>query len=232
MYRGKKILAVVPARGGSKGIKLKNLRTINSISLVGMVGKCVKELKMIDKVILSTDHKLIADEGRRNGIEVPFMRPKELSGDFISDWQVLDHALSIMEEIESTIFDIIIMLQPTSPLRKPYHINRAIEHLIENDFDSVWTISKTDSKYHPHKQLVLNENEFNYYEENGKNIIARQQLSDVYHRNGICYVFTRNCIKSQKQIKGAISGYLIINEPSISIDTEEDLLKVKNLLKD
>ena len=232
MYRGKKILAVVPARGGSKGIKLKNLRTINSVSLVGMVGKCVKELTMIDKVILSTDHKLIADEGLKNGIEVPFMRPKELSGDFISDWQVLDHALSMMEEIESTIFDIIIMLQPTSPLRKPDHIKRAIVHLIENDFDSVWTISKTDSKFHPQKQLVLNENEFNYYEENGKNIIARQQLSDVYHRNGICYVFTRNCIKSYKEIKGAISGYLIINEPSISIDTEEDILKVKNLLKD
>ena len=230
MYKGKKILAVVPARGGSKGIKLKNLRTLNSISLIGLVGECLKKIKIIDKKILSSDHDLIIKEAIRYGIDVPFKRPKEISGDTISDWQVLNHALCKIEEIESKTYDIVIMLQPTSPTRKPHHIENAIKHLIENNFDSVWSISQTDSKYHPKKQLVLNDEELNYYDIDGENIIARQQLSNVYHRNGICYVFTRSCIKNHKNIKGEKTGYLIIKEPSISIDTEEDLLKAEKLL--
>ena len=231
MFKGKRVLVVIPARGGSKGIKLKNLRKINSISLIGLVGNCVKEIKNIDKIVLSSDHDGIAKEAKRYGIEVPFKRPKELSGDRISDWQVLNHALTAMEKIESKIFDIVIMLQPTSPLRKPFHIEKTLNHLIENNFDSVWTISKTDSKYHPKKQLILKDKEFDFYEAEGANIIARQQLSEVYHRNGICYAFTRKCIISLKNIKGIKSGFVLIDEPSISIDNEEDLSKAEMYLK-
>jgi len=121
------ILIVVPARGGSKGIKLKNLKTIFGDSLIKITSKVIHQLPFEYTAIVSTDHPDIANEAKECNLEVPFIRPKSISGDFISDWDVLNHAILEMEKIKNKIFDIVIMLQPTSPLRSANDIEECLD---------------------------------------------------------------------------------------------------------
>ena len=230
MISGKKILVVVPARGGSKGIKLKNIRKIAGIPLIGHAANCINQIKFIDRSIISTDNLKIQEIANQYNLKSPFIRPESLSGDFVSDYEVLFHALNEMEKIDNTIYDLVIMIQPTSPLRLPEHIIECINLLINKSYDSVWTISKTDLKFHPLKQLIVDgKGKLDYFSSESSKIIARQQLKPVFHRNGICYVMTRKCLVEQKNIMGKNSGFLKIEGDHISIDTEEDLLKVEKI---
>ena len=102
MIKGKTILAIVPARGGSKGIPLKNLQKVKGKTLIEYVANVIKNIKEIDKSIVSTDNKKISQISKLNGIEVPFLRPKNLSGDTISDLAVLKHALIKIEKIDGS----------------------------------------------------------------------------------------------------------------------------------
>lgn len=115
------------------------------------------------------------------------------------------------------------MLQPTSPLRTAKHVTNTIEHLITKKLDSTWTISQTDSKSHPLKQLTMKEGKLGYYDNKGKEIIARQQLEPVYHRNGIAYAITRECLLEQKTLMGKKSGAILLEDNLVSIDTEWDI---------
>lgn len=223
MYKDKKILVVIPARGGSKGIKHKNLRTVKGIPMVGLVGEVIKNIAIIDRSVVSTDHEEIANVAEEYGISAPFRRPKYLSGDRIGDLEVLTHALETIEKTDQCTYDIIVMLQPTSPLRTREHIEQTITKLIDENLDATWTISETDSKGHPLKQLTLNNDLINYYDKNGAQIIARQQLTPVYHRNGAAYAITRKCLLDQKTIMGEKTGAILVKEPMISIDTEFDI---------
>jgi len=223
LIENKKILAICPARGGSKGIPLKNLIPFLGIPLVARVGNLVSEISMIDRAIVSTDHPEIAEVARQSGLDAPFFRPEALSGDQISDAQVLIHALKEMERIDKVQYDIVIMLQPTSPLRRKEQIIKAIEMLIQGHWDAVWTVSETDSKHHPLKQLTVETDQLSYYDPAGHHVIARQQLTPLYHRNGVAYVITRNCLLHHHNITGKRTGALILPEYYVSIDTMWDL---------
>ena len=230
MIDNKRVLAVVPARGGSKGVPLKNIQPVLGVPLVARVGHLVKQLPIIDRAIVSTDHPEIARIASESGLDVPFMRPKELSGDQIGDWDVLIHALLAIEKLDAVLYDIIVMLQPTSPMRKAKHVEGAILKLIQEQLDAVWTVSETDSKNHPFKQLKITENGLEYYDSEGRKIVARQQLGRLYHRNGVAYAITRECLVTQKTIKGMRTGAFIIPETMISIDTPWDFKLVDFLL--
>ncbi len=225
MYKEKRILAIIPARGGSKGIKLKNLREVAGRSLVGWAGLVLQQVhSLIDRKIISTDHDLIAREALRYDVEAPFRRPENLSGDYVSDLDVLTHALLVAEKLYSERYDVIVMLQPTSPGRTPKHVHQVIEKLVDEDLDAVWTVSQTDLKFHPLKQLTIDsEGLMDYYIDEGKNIIARQQLTPIYHRNGIGYAFTRECLLEKKSIIGSRAGAVVIEGKVPNIDTIEDL---------
>jgi CMP-N,N'-diacetyllegionaminic acid synthase len=177
---------------------------------------------MAHKAIVSTDHKDIADEAVRVGLEVPFVRPVELSGDRISDVDVLTHALKEMERCDR-VYNWIVMLQPTSPLRKVQPVIDTINKLLMCKYDSVLTVSETDPKSHPLKQLRLESERVRYFDDAGKTIIARQQLEKLFHRNGVAYGMTRECLLDQKVVIGNICGSVLIHEPVISIDTPLDL---------
>lgn len=224
MIDGRRILAVVPARGGSKGIPLKNLRKLGGVPLVALAGKVAGECKLIDRAVVSTDNEEIAQVAEASGLSAPFRRPEELSGDRIADWDVLNHALEAMERIDNTTYDIVAMLQPTSPGRTKEHIEATLHKLVSGGFDAVWSVSETDSKHHPLKQLSVSEDgRLNYYDPSGAKIIARQQLRPVYHRNGIAYAITRDCITRQKTINGSRTGALVVEGNLPNIDTEIDL---------
>ena len=225
------ILAVIPARGGSKGIPLKNLRKVGGVPMVKLASQVASSVEFIDRIVVSTDNEEIAQAAIEGGADAPFRRPEILSGDRISDTQVLAHALQEVERQDKKIYDIVVMLQPTSPLRTKQHIVDSIEMLVNDCYDSVWTVSETDVKFHPLKQLKIKNKALDYYDEKGKDIIARQQLEAVYHRNGIAYVLKRDVILDSKTIKGSNCGALICQGDFISIDTEKDLELTNYFLK-
>ena len=222
MYKGKRILAVVPARGGSKGVPLKNIQPVNGVPLVALVGQLIAQVELIDRNYLSSDHPEIVEVGRQAGLEAPFTRPEDLSGDRISDLQVLHHAVPAMEAHDGAPFDVIVMLPPTSPLRRAEHVEQAIRKLVDGGWDAVWTISQSDSKAHPLKQLTFKEEQLGLYDPAGGQIIARQQLDTLYYRNGAAYVFTRECLLGQNTIMGARTSAVLIDEPMVSIDAHFD----------
>ncbi|BDD89155.1 cytidylyltransferase domain-containing protein [Desulfofustis limnaeus] len=223
MLFDKRILAVVPARGGSKGIKLKNLREVGGVPLVAIAGRLLRDMPEIDRAVVSTDHELIRDVAVASGLEAPFMRPEAIAGDRIGDLEVLTHALHAVEEDDGQRYDIVVMIQPTCPLRTKAHILDSIGKLIEGGYDAVWTVSLTDSKAHPLKQLVLRNDHLDYYDQRGAAIIARQQLEPLYHRNGAAYAISRECLLHKKSIKGDRTSAIVVEEFLPNIDTELDL---------
>jgi CMP-N-acetylneuraminic acid synthetase len=231
MIADKRVLAVVPARGGSKGIPGKNLRQVVGFSLVSLAGHAAREVAEIDRRIVSTDDEEIAQAAALAGLTVPFLRPAELSGDAVGDWLVLTHALQAIEDADETHYDIVVMLQPTSPLRTPGQVSAVIQMLVHFNYDAVWSVSLTDSKAHPFKQLIVSDGLIDYWDERGAAIVARQQLAPVYHRNGVAYAITRQCLLDQKTIKGARTGAYICAGEHVSIDTEWDLAMAELLMK-
>lgn len=230
MYKEKSILAVVPARGGSQGIKLKNLQPLGGVPLVALVGRVIRATPGIDRAVVSTDHPEIAAAAAESGLEVPYMRPTSLAGDRIADWDVLHHVLTTLEQQAARTYDIVLLLQPTSPLRRPEHIIAALDKLISGGFDSVWSVSPSDARFHPLKQLSIAGDELNYYDPAGKEIIARQQLNQLYHRNGVVYAMTRACLLEHGDIRGERCSFLIVDEPMANIDSPLDMKYAEFLL--
>ena len=123
------------------------------------------------------------------------------------------------------------MLQPTSPLRTAEIVKNSIKELINKGLDSVWTISKTDLKFHPLKQLKLDSNNnLSYFNKIGSKIIARQELTTLYHRNGAAYSMTRKCLMEQNTLMGRNAGSILLDVPMISIDTLEDLKLAEKII--
>ncbi len=224
MIEGRRVLAVVPARGGSKGIKLKNLQSLAGTPLVGLVGEVAKQCPSIDRAVVSTDHAEIAAVARQYGLDVPFMRPVALSGDQIADLPVLRHALLATEADDGARYDVVVMLQPTSPFRRAEYVEQCLRDLVNKDLDAVWTVSQTDSKEHPLKQLVIRDGLLGYYDPRGADIITRQQLDPVYHRNGVAYALVRDVlIEENRSLLPQRAGAVVIDEPMVNIDTATDL---------
>lgn len=228
MILGKSILVVVPARGGSKGVKHKNIHPLRGKPLIAHTGDLLARLPWVDRAVVSTDSDVIAAAAEACGIAAPFRRPEALSGDRIGDWDVLENALLEMERLDGRRYDAVVMLQPTCPLRTPDHVTATVEKLAREGWDAVWTVSPTDLKYHPLKALALGpDGAMDYFDPRGSQIIARQQLTPVYHRNGAAYAITRACLLEQRTIKGARTAAVALDGVLVSIDTLGDFAKVE-----
>mgnify|MGYP006101570173 CR=1 FL=1 len=229
MLLGKKIIAIIPARSQSKGLKNKNIKKINSVPLLGYTGLFLDTLKYIDESIISTDSLKYQKIAKKFNINSFFLRPKKLSGSSISDIQVIDHAINYLNNIKKEKYDIILYLQPTSPNRKKEDMTKAIKILIKKKLDSVWSVTKIDKKFHPLKILKKNNNDgFNYYLDEGKDIIARQQLDDLYIRNGVFYILNAKSFKKNKSLIGEKNLLYEIKSKSYNIDNLDDFNKFKD----
>lgn len=217
-------LAIIPARGGSVGLPFKNLRKFHGVPLVRLAVEVAQQVPEITDFVVSTNRERIACAANTYNV---IKRPEELSTGFVGDVAVLTHALLTHEKnlLDEGCYDEIVMLQPTSPLRLAADVSRAIQWRREGNWDAVWTVSPTDTKYHPLKQLVMDyqTQQLKHMDPKGSEIIARQQLAPTYTRNGVAYVLSRECLLGQKTTLGARSSAIIIDTPQISIDTLEDL---------
>jgi CMP-N,N'-diacetyllegionaminic acid synthase len=175
LYKKKKILILIPARGGSKGIKLKNLRKINKISLLEHTINFAKRLNIADKIIISTDHKKIKKISLKTNCCI-HERSKYLSGDKISDFKLIKDVL--YKNDKKDYYDYIIYLQPTSPIRKVNQILTSLNKVINENLNGSWSVTKIDKKFHPLKILTIKNNYLKSFIKKGQKIIARQQLND------------------------------------------------------
>lgn len=220
----KNILAVIPARAGSKGIPNKNMREINGKSLIAHAAQCCLSIEWIDAIILSSDSSKYCSHAKSLNIDAPFIRPVELSTDNSKSIDMWKHAWLTSEEHYNRRFDISVLLEPTSPLRKPEDIVNAVELLIQdNHAFSVATVSKTPGHYTPHKTLTISDNgEIKPYLEDGIQFSIRQQIPNYYHRNGICYATTRESLIDHNNLMENNCIALTIDRPVVNIDEEID----------
>ena len=230
MYLNKNILIVIPARGGSKGVPLKNIHPLGGKPLINWTLDFVKELNIDVRTFISTDSREIAKVVESENFEVPFLRPKEISGDKATDIQVLEHAIKEIEKYDAKQYDIVLLLQPTCPFRKKEYIVNVLELIINGNYDSVWTVNETDLKFHPTKQLLLDKGLLKYILQEGNKIPVRQDLSPTYHVNGVAYALTRDCILNLNSRMGNKSAPLIIKDKLINIDTYDDFLLAEKYL--
>ena len=213
---------MVPARGGSKGVPLKNIASFHGRPLIEWTAKLIETLIFLDRAIVSTDHPEIERVANEVSLDTPFLRPQEISGDRASDFDVLDHALREMETIDQCTYDIVLMLQPTSPYRKTDQIRQVVEKLIDEDLDSVVTVSVAPLTFHPWKQFKVNDDRLEYFDPAGGKVVARQELFPTYYRNGIAYAVSRDCLIDQKKVIGSVTAPFLIDHEFINIDSHED----------
>ena len=228
MFKNKKILALIPARSGSKGIKNKNIKLINGLPLIKYTFNFVNKLDFVDLKVVSSDSKKILTIAEQNKF-IGIKRSKILSGDTVSDYQVIRSVLN-NKEIVNNKYDYLIYLQPTSPIREKKDLIFGLNQMIKKKFNSAWSISKIDKKNHPLKVMNIKNNQLKLFNSKGKNIIARQQLTNIYIRNGVFYIFKINTLKKKKSIYLDKTLPVVINGKIINIDNLKDLNDAKKLL--
>ena len=229
MYKANKILCVIPARGGSKGLPGKNIKELLGKPLIAYTIEQAKESKYIDRVIVSTEDIRIADISKEYGAEVPFIRPNELALDDSSTIDVLLHAIDWIEKMQGYVFDILVLLHVTTPLRSVEDVDNCIELLIEKNADNVFTVTEA------HRNPYFNMVEVN----NGKvklvkkgNFVSRQSAPQVYDMNSSIYVWRKDILKKKKSIFLENSyTYTMPKERSVDIDDSIDFRIAEMLLR-
>lgn len=229
MYKDKKIVCVIPARGGSKGLPGKNIKKLLGKPLIAYSIEQARGSKYIDKVIVSTDSKRIAGLARRLGAQVPFLRPSRLAGDKSSTIDVLLHAIEWLEKREKFTFDILVLLHVTSPLRSVEDIDRSIELLFKKNTGNVFSVTEA------HKNPYFNMVEFN---KSGKvslikkgSYTNRQGAPKAFDINCSIYVWWKDVLKISKSLfSGMTRIYLMPKERSFDIDDYIDFKIVEMLL--
>jgi len=223
MIANSPVIAVVPARSGSKGIPDKNMQALGGHTLIARVGMTLKDCPSVDRAIISTDSPAYAEEGRSHGLDAPFLRPPELSTDTAGGVETVIHAVNAAEKYYSEIFGIVVIVEPTCPFRRPEDIEGALKLLVDSGADSVVTVSRIDTKYHPHKVLKIEKDRLNFYETAGAAVKTRQSLMPLYYRNGACYALTRRCLVEQKVIISGNTVPYMIDRLILNIDDPLEL---------
>jgi CMP-N-acetylneuraminic acid synthetase len=230
-----RVLAVVPARGGSKGIPRKNLQVLAGKPLVARAVEAGLAAQLVTRVLCSTDDAEIADAARAAGAEVPFLRPAQLAQDTSEDWPVFMHVLDWLAREQAWTPDIVVNLRPTSPLRRVEHVDDAIRLLLETGADSVKAVCL--ARQHPHKMWLRQPDgglrpflDTPFRLARGPDV-PRAELEDVYWQNGVVDVTRREVILEQRTLIGQrVAGLVTTAADSIDIDTPLDLALAELLL--
>ncbi len=226
------VLCVIPARGGSKSIKKKNIAKLNGKPLIAYTILEAQKVFPKENIVVSTDDKEIASVSKKYGCDIFFKRPKKLASDNAKSYEVILHSLNFMENLNNKLYDKIIMLQPTSPLRKSSHIIKALKIINERNVDSVVSIVNVNG-YHPYRMKIIKNNFLkNYIDQGFEDMRPRQLLPNIFIRNGAIYLNKRKVIINEKQLVGKKVKPLIMKDfESINIDSVNDLYLAESILK-
>lgn len=232
-----KILGLVTARGGSKGIPGKNIKPLAGKPLIAYTIGAAKESGIFDRLILSTDDERIAEVARGHGCEVPFLRPAKFAQDTTPHLPVVQHAVKWLKDNESYSPDWVMILQPTAPLRQAFHIREAIDLMQKTGADSVVSVYEVPGHYNPHWQFVIGENNRMaiFTGETFSGIIRRRQdLPKTYTRNGAIYLFRTDLLfdPADPNFYGdRISAYIMDDRYNVNIDNMVDWEEAERRLR-
>ena len=225
-----RVLGIVPARGGSKGVPGKNVRLLAGRPLLDYTVETARASGVLDRVILSTDSDQIADVGKRSGLEVPFLRPPALAADDTPMLPVIRHAIDALAE-QGWTADVIVLLQPTSPLRRAEHIRAAVQTLLETKADSVVTVVELPKHLSPDYVMRIEEGKLRPFLAGGERVTRRQDARPAYSRDGTAYVCWRATIERYGDIYGTDCRPLVVDAAdSLSIDSPSDWDAAERLL--
>ena len=225
-----KTLAIIPARGGSKGVPGKNIKELGGKPLLAYTAEKALASKQLTKVILSSDDKGIIQVAQKYGIDAPFKRPAQLAQDSSGSLGVVQHAISFMKS-QNEHYDAVCLLQVTSPFREKGFIDRAVEKFQKGNFDSLVSVLPVPHEHNPHWVFELDENDELKVATGDEAIIKRrQELPKAYFRDGSIYIIKTNTIQ-QGSLLGNRIGYIENSiENYVNIDTLADWKKAEKML--
>ena len=224
------VLGLVPARAGSKGVPGKNIRPLAGRSLLDYTAHAARESRVLDRLVLSTDTQEIAEEGRRAGLEVPFMRPAHLALDDTPMLPVVRHAIDALA-VDGWRADLVVLLQPTSPLRRSQHIRAAVTLLRETGVDSVVSVVEVPRHLSPDYVMRIDDGVLRPFLPEGARIVRRQDVRPAYSRDGTVYAFRTATIERFGTIYGEVCQPLILDPAeSLSIDSPADWAEAERVL--
>ena len=226
-----RILGLIPARGGSKGVPRKNIKKLNGKPLLQYTSEVALQSKYLSKVVLTTDTEEIMEVGRQLKLEVPFMRPSNLAADTSPTLPVILHALEYYEA-RGEIFDAVCLLQVTSPFRTVSLLNEAIEKFIIKQTDSLVSVLEVPHEYNPHWSFEVNPSGNLSIATGELEIIPRrQELPKAYHRDGSIYITKTTVLKDKKSLFGNSIAYVESpKELYVNIDTMDDWEKAEEMV--
>ncbi|MCT4605042.1 MAG: acylneuraminate cytidylyltransferase family protein [Marinisporobacter sp.] len=221
MINNKKIVAIIPARGGSKGVPKKNIKLLNNKPLIAYTIEEALKSKYIDRVIVSTDDLEIKHIAKKFGAEVPYLRPAELATDDSPTIDTVMHMVKFLKYTEKYHSEYICLLQCTSPLRTFEDIDRTIKKMIDTGMDGAVSVCKVE--VNPYWTNVFNGDRLEYFLEEGKNITRRQDLPKIYRINGAVYVIKIESLIEMNTLEPEnIAGCVMSDERSVDIDNNLD----------
>lgn len=231
MINKNKIVCIIPARGGSKGLPGKNIKKLLDKPLIAYTIEQAMAASYIDRIIVSTDAPAIASVAKRFGAEIPFLRPRALGRDNSSTIDVLLHALNWLTVHEKASYDIIVLLHVTTPLRSVQDIDRCIELLVKKNAESIFTV--TEAHRNPYFNMVeIDDSERIKLVKKG-NFVTRQSAPPVYDMNSSIYVWWTEILKKKKKVILDKSNiHVMPKERSVDIDDLLDFKFVEAILKD
>ena len=228
-----KSLAVILARGGSKGIPKKNIVDLNGSPLIYYTIKAALDSNVFDEVVVSTDCPQIASVALDCGAQVPFMRPDELSQDHVWSRDALKHAVLESEKIFDKTYDYVVELPCVAPLRNATHIREAHLKIVTTGADSVISVCRMQDKHPVRMKRIVNDTIQDFCSEFPEGEGSRRQdLEPCYIRNGAIYAMTRDCIVENFSRNGSVSRPYIMEElESVNIDSMIDLVTAKAIMR-
>ena len=218
-----RVLGLITARGGSKGIPGKNIKVLGHQPLIAYVVHDGLQSKLIDKLIVSTDAEEIAEVAKKYGAEIPFIRPAELALDTTPSIDVVLHSIHYLEE-QGEFFDAVCLLQPTSPFKPNGFIDHCIQKFIDSQADSLVSVLEVPHEYNPHWTFEMDATG-NLAIATGETILIprRQELPKAYHRDGSVYISKVSFIKEKKMLVGGNTlGVLSNSKYYCNLDTKKD----------
>tara|TARA_R110002072_G_scaffold195752_1_gene353056 strand:- start:3058 stop:3768 length:711 start_codon:yes stop_codon:yes gene_type:complete len=227
-----KILAIIPARGGSKGIPGKNIKLLGGKPLLEYTVDSARESRLLSRVILSSDDEAIISLAKSIGLEVPFVRPAHLATDLSGSLELVQHALTFFKD-NGALFDAVCLLQPTTPFREKGSIDAAIQRFIDKEVDSLVSVREVPAEFNPHWVFEADETGCLHIATGEKEIIKRrQELPVAYFRDGSIYLTKTEVILKQESLYGDTIGYIISkNKQFVNLDTPEDWERAEWILK-